>query len=52
MTLADMVQEVFASEGMLARADTHFQPRDGQSISAIPRRPCLESPTPLPVLPL
>ena len=35
MTLADMVQEVFAAEGMLARADTHFQPRDGQTRMAV-----------------
>ena len=35
MTRADMGQEVFASEGMLARADTHFQPRDGQTRMAV-----------------
>ncbi|RZJ59127.1 MAG: ATP-dependent DNA helicase, partial [Acidovorax sp.] len=31
MALVDMVQEVFAPFGVLARADPHFQPRDGQT---------------------
>ena len=31
MALADMVREVFAHDGVLARADPHFQPRDGQT---------------------
>ncbi|CAN7617029.1 ATP-dependent DNA helicase [Acidovorax sp. LjRoot117] len=31
MALADMVQEVFAPLGVLARADPHFQPREGQT---------------------
>ncbi len=35
MALSDMVQEVFASEGVLARADAHFQPRGGQTEMAV-----------------
>ncbi len=35
MALADMVQEVFAAEGVLARADAHFQPRGGQTEMAV-----------------
>lgn len=31
MALVDMVSEVFASGGVLQRADTHFQPREGQT---------------------
>jgi len=31
MALADMVQEVFAPLGVLARADPYFQPREGQT---------------------
>lgn len=35
MSLEAMVPEVFASDGVLARADGHFQPRDGQTQMAI-----------------
>lgn len=35
MALAAMVQEVFAHGGALARADTHFQPRQGQTEMAV-----------------
>lgn len=35
MSLVAMVPEVFAPEGILARADGHFQPRDGQTQMAI-----------------
>ena len=31
MALVDMVAEVFAAGGVLERADTHFQPREGQT---------------------
>lgn len=31
MALAEMVREVFAPGGVLARADAHFQPREGQT---------------------
>ena len=31
MALVDMVAEVFASGGVLERADAHFQPREGQT---------------------
>ena len=35
MSLVAMVPEVFAPGGVLARADGHFQPRDGQTQMAI-----------------
>lgn len=35
MALVEMVQEVFAPGGVLARADTHFQPREGQTQMAM-----------------
>ncbi|MBV7454636.1 ATP-dependent DNA helicase [Acidovorax sp. sif1233] len=35
MALAEMVQEVFAADGVLARADVHFQPRAGQTDMAV-----------------
>ncbi|PTT36970.1 helicase, partial [Acidovorax sp. HMWF018] len=35
MSLEAMVPEVFAPDGVLARADGHFQPRDGQTQMAI-----------------
>ncbi|RQO81837.1 ATP-dependent DNA helicase [Acidovorax sp. FJL06] len=35
MALVDMVTEVFASGGVLERADTHFQPREGQTQMAV-----------------
>ncbi|MFT4243276.1 MAG: ATP-dependent DNA helicase [Acidovorax sp.] len=35
MSLAEMVREVFAPEGVLARADAHFTPREGQSAMAV-----------------
>ena len=35
MPLADMVREVFAPDGVLARADAHFQPREGQTGMAV-----------------
>jgi ATP-dependent DNA helicase DinG len=33
--LVDMVAEVFAPEGVLARSDPHFQPREGQTQMAL-----------------
>ena len=35
MVLAAMVAEVFAPDGVLARADAHFQPREGQTQMAV-----------------
>jgi ATP-dependent DNA helicase DinG len=35
MSLAALVQEVFASDGVLARSDAHFQPREGQTQMAV-----------------
>ncbi len=35
MAWADMVPEVFAADGVLARADPHFQPREGQTRMAV-----------------
>ena len=35
MALAEMVREVFAPGGVLARADAHFTPRDGQTEMAM-----------------
>lgn len=35
MALAEMVREVFAPGGVLARADAHFTPRDGQTEMAV-----------------
>ena len=35
MALAAMVSEVFAAGGVLARADVHFQPREGQTQMAV-----------------
>lgn len=35
MSLMAMVPEVFAPDGVLARADGHFQPRDGQTQMAV-----------------
>jgi ATP-dependent DNA helicase DinG len=35
MSLLAMVQEVFAPDGVLARADVHFQPREGQTQMAV-----------------
>ena len=35
MVLAAMVEEVFAPDGVLARADAHFQPREGQTQMAV-----------------
>ncbi|MFN4120824.1 ATP-dependent DNA helicase [Acidovorax sp.] len=35
MALADMVQAVFAPDGVLARADAQFQPREGQTAMAV-----------------
>ncbi|WP_298213604.1 ATP-dependent DNA helicase [Acidovorax sp.] len=35
MALLDMVPEVFAPGGVLARADAHFQPREGQTQMAM-----------------
>ncbi|PUA96726.1 ATP-dependent DNA helicase DinG [Acidovorax sp. 107] len=35
MSLVAMVPEVFAPDGVLARADGHFQPRDGQTQMAV-----------------
>ncbi len=35
MALVAMVQEVFATDGVLARADVHFQPREGQIQMAV-----------------
>src|SRR3989338_7871251 len=35
MALVEMVQEGFAPGGVLARADTHFQPREGQTQMAM-----------------
>lgn len=35
MGLPELVREVFAPDGMLARADAHFQPRGGQTEMAV-----------------
>lgn len=35
MSLTALVQEVFATDGVLARSDVHFQPREGQTQMAV-----------------
>lgn len=43
MSLAESVQVVFAAEGVLARSDAHFQPRDGQTEMAVAVARTMES---------